>query len=178
MFSDNQITNTDLKICKEEYDKLQTEKHRIELQEEAILTMASLRLEKLLNLNRLDFAHLSNAYSTFAQNDLESMQFKIVDMTIRDLFFENELDFEFVTINPINEFGYEYLYKNKETIITIKIPSASTITKDNIDKLNWGVFAVYEILKTYNTGTELLLIVKSDDTTLIKSELTKYLKNK
>lgn len=170
------ITNIDLKIYKEEYNKLQMEERRIHLQQEAILTTAAVKLEKIFNLNRLDFAHLSNAYSVFTQNDLESMQFKIVDMTIRDLFFTNEADFEFVTINPEIEVGYNYLYKYKDRTICIKIPSAPYVTMENIEKLEWGVFTVYEVLKSYNLGTELALIVKSDDTNLIRNKITEYLR--
>jgi len=170
------ITNMDLKIYKEEYDKLQMEERRIQLQKEAILTTAAMKLEKVFNLNRLDFAHLSNAYSVFTQNDLESMQFKIVDMTIRELFFTNESEFEFVTINPEIEVGYSYLYKYKDKTICIKIPSAPYITMENIDKLEWGVYSVYEVLKSYSLGAELALIIKSDDTTLIKNKITEYLR--
>lgn len=175
MVTSKEISNRDLKIYKEEFDKLQTEERRIQLQKEAILTTAAMKLEKQFNLNRLDFAHLSKAYSVFTQNDLESLQFKIVDTTIRDLFLTYEADFEFVTINPAMEVGYEYLYRYQDKTIAIKIPSAPYVTMENIDKLDWGVFSVYEVLKTYNTGTELALIVKSDDTNLIKTKISEYL---
>ena len=175
MVTSKEISNSDLKIYKEEFDKLKVEERRIQLQKEAILTTAAMKLEKQLNLNRLDFAHLSNAYSVFTQNDLESLQFKIVDTTIRDLFLTHEADFEFVTINPEIEVGYSYLYKYKDKTICIKIPSAPYITMENIDKLEWGVYTVYEVLKSYSLGAELALIIKSDDTTLIKNKITEYL---
>ena len=95
MIKPNELTNKDLQIFKSEYDRLITERKRIDLQIEAILTTSALKLEKIFNTNRLDYAHVANAYSAFSTGDMESMQFRIVDTTIRDLFLQDEKNFKF-----------------------------------------------------------------------------------
>lgn len=173
--STSEITNSELKVYKEEYDRLLQERRRLDLQMEAILTTSAVKLEKVYNTRRLDFAHLTNAYSSFTQNDLDSMQFKIADTTIRDLFFTDENQFTFISIIPYESGAYEFLYQYTNKTISIKIPTASNITKDNIDKLEWGVFTVYDILKRTDVGTEKVIICRTDDIDTIKRTLAEYL---
>ena len=175
MISTSKITNAELKVYKEEYDKLLKERERVNLQIEAILTTAALKLDKQYNTNRLDYAHLSNAYSVFSQNDLESMQFKIVDITIRDLFLNDSNDYEFITMTPYESGAYEFMYRYLNRTISIKIPTASDINKDNLDKLDWGVITVYEVLKSTDVAIEKVIIVQSDDPSIISSSITAYL---
>ena len=148
-YSLNDLTNRDLKLYNAEYDRLRSERDRIDLQIEAILTTSALKLEEEMNKRRLDYAHLSNAYSAFVQNDLESMQFAIVDQTIRDLFFLNPDKFKFVTIEPHNSGTFEYLYKYEDRTISIKIPSAPLITKDNVESLNLSVSCAVVLYKLF-----------------------------
>ena len=173
----NNITNPDLKVYKEEYDRLIKERKRLDLLMDAVLTSSALKLDTIYNKNRLDYAHLSNAYSAFASGDKESMQFSIVDTTIRDLFFTDWEGFEFVTIEPYEIGAYEFIYKHKNTdkIISIKIPTASRITKDNIDKLEWGVITVYENIKRTDMATEKIIVIQSDDIDAVKVAIRSYL---
>lgn len=171
----SELTNTELKAYQNEYAKLITERQRTDLQIDAILTTAALNLENVMNKCRLDYAHLSNAYAAFTQNDTESMQFIIVNQTIQDLFFLNSNQFEFITILPYESGAYEYLYRYENHTVSIKIPTASKITKDNINALNWGLITVYEVFKRAETVTEKVIIVESDDTELIKRKLADYL---
>lgn len=171
-----ELTNEELKVYKEEYDRLFQERKRLDLQIDAILTTAALKLEKVYDTSRLDFAHLSNAYSAFTSNNLESMQFKIVDTTIRDLFFLNERNFSFITIVPYESGAYEFLYQyHNDVTISIKIPVSQIINKDSIERLEWGIFTVYEIKKRVELCTEKVEIVRSDDTSVIRKELNDYL---
>lgn len=168
-----ELTNYELSICKDEYDRLINEKRRIELQTEAILTMAAIKLSKLYDTKRLDYAHLSNAYSAFTQQDMESMQFQVVNQTIKDVFLPND-NFEFITILPYESGAFEYYYRYKGKTVSIKIPTASSITKDNIVSLDWGIFTVYEVVKDTNTCTEKIIIIRSDDTDTIRTEISNY----
>lgn len=180
-YSLNDLTNRDLKLYNAEYDRLRSERNRIDLQIEAILTTSALKLEEEMNKRRLDYAHLSNAYSAFVQNDLESMQFAIVDQTIRDLFFLNPDKFEFVTIEPYDSGTFEYLYKYEDRTISIKIPSAPLITKDNVESLDWGLITVYEVFNLKNSISESVgvvqkeIVIRSDDVTLIARKIADYL---
>ena len=168
-----ELTNYELNICREEYDKLMSERKRIDLQLEAILTMASIKLSKAYDMKRLDYAHLSNAYSAFTQQDLESMQFQVVNQTIKDIFLPND-NFDFITIFPYESGAFEYFYRYKNKTISIKIPTASTINKDNIVSLDWGIFTVYENIKSTDICTEKLLIIRSDDNELIRRKISDY----
>lgn len=175
VFKNSEITNEDLKTYKEEYDRLMQELRRLDLQMEAILTTAAIKLEKVYNSRRLDYAHLSNAYSAFTQNNLDSMQFNVVDITIRDLFFRNEKEFKFITIVPYESGAYEFMYQYHTTTISIKLPVVQNITKDNINNIEWGIFTVYEITKRTEICNEKLEIIRSDDTDVIKTKLFEYL---
>ena len=103
------------------------------------------------------------------------MQFKIVDTTIRDLFFTNDTDFKFVSIEPYESGAYEFVYQYKGATISIKIPASQNIDKDNIDDLEWGLFTVYDIKKRTDLITEKVVIIRSDNTENIKTTLNKYL---
>ena len=81
-------------------------------------------------------------------------------MTVRnwvDLFLKIEMN------------NFRYLLRT-----SIKIPTASSITKDNIVSLDWGIFTVYEVVKDTNTCTEKLIIIRSDDTDTIRTEISNY----
>lgn len=168
-----ELTDYELSICKDEYDRLLNEKRRIELQTEAILTMAAIKLSKLYDTKRLDYAHLSNAYSAFKQQDMESIQFQVVNQTIKDVFLPNE-DFEFITIIPYESGAFEYYYRYNNKTISIKIPTASTINKDNIVSLDWGIFTVYESIKSNDICNEKILIIRSDDNEFIRRKISDY----
>lgn len=170
-----EITNLDLRLYKEEYGRLQIESKRISLQMEAILTASALKLEAEMNKRRLDNAHLSKAYIAFTQQETDSMPFAIVDQTIKDLFFLDQNKFEFITIEPHTSGTFEYLYRCEDRTISIKIPSANIIDKDNINDLNWGLITVYEVLKRMDGIIEKVIIIESDDTTLIARKIADYL---
>ena len=174
MINSTELTNSDLQIYKTEYEKLLMEKRRVELHINAILTTASIELDKSFNTNRLDFAHISNAYQMFVSGDTDSMQFRIADTTIRDLFLPCEQEFKFTTIVP-HEQAYEFIYQYHDRTISIKIPTAPTVTKDNIESLNWGVFTVYEITKRTDISTEKIELIRSDNADNIKSKLSDLL---
>ena len=173
--SKHELTNKNIKKYKEEYNRLVADKERLNIQIDAVLTSASIELDKVYNSHRLDFAHLNNAYTAFLQNDLISMQFKLVDNTIRELFLNNDDDFKFISIIPYESIAYEFIYQYGNRIISIKIPVASTITKDNIDSLDWGVFTVCDMVKRTTIGTEKVVIVRSDDVAVIKNTIIEYL---
>lgn len=170
----SEITNYDLKRYNEEYERLSAEKSRILLQTEAVLTTAALKLEVEMNKRRLDYAHLSNAYIAYKDNDLESMSFKIVNQTISDLFFLEPNKFEFISIQSYNAGPYEFMYKYGERVIAIKIPAAPTITNENINELDWGLITVSEVFERNDKVTEFKRIIKSDDTELIARKLIEY----
>lgn len=175
MIRSSELTNGELRSYKEEYDRLFMERKRLDLHIDAILTTAAIKLEKIYNTTRLDYAHLSNAYLAYTQNGLDSMQFKIVDTTVRDLFFINERDFKFVSIEPYESGAYEFIYQYNGVTISIKIPVSQTIDKDNIDNLEWGLFTVYDIKKRTDLVTEKVVIIRSDNTEIIKTTLMNYL---
>ena len=171
----SEITNYDLRRYNEEYERLTAEKSRILLQTEAVLTTAALKLEVEMNKRRLDHAHLSNAYVSYKDNDMESMSFKIVNQTIFDLFFLEPDKFEFVSIQSYIAGPYEFLYKCNERVIAIKIPAAPTISAENINELDWGLITVSEVFERNDKVTEFKRIRKSDDTELIARKIVEYL---
>lgn len=170
-----EITNLDLKLYNEEFRNLIAQRKRVELQIEAILTTAAIKLEEAMNKRRLDYTHLSNAYVAFTENNTESMQFAIVNQTVKDLFFLEQDKFEFSTIIPYQAGPFEYLYRYNNKTISIKIPTAPKITKDNINELNWGLITVCEVVNRAEVITEKVIIVESDDTDLIARKLADYL---
>ena len=172
------LNNYDLCRYKDEYERLRQERDRISIQMEAILTASSVVLSDIVDRNRLDFAHLSNAYSAYSSNDLDSIAFKIVLQTIEDLFLPNS-EFTFIRIVEHMSGPYEYIYSYKGNLtvpklISIKIPIASSINKDNIEKLDWGVYTVYEITEESSSCLRYGVIVKSDDVTAIRRALIDY----
>lgn len=171
----HELTNKNIRKYKEEYNRLIADRERLNTQIDAVLTVASIELDKVYNNHRLDFAHINNAYAAFLQNDLTSMQFKLVDNTIRELFLNNDDDFKFISIIPYESIAYEFIYQYGNKTISIKISVASTITKDNIDLLDWGIFTVCDMIKRTTIGTEKVVIVRSDDVTVIKNAIIEYL---
>lgn len=171
----HELTNKNIRKYKEEYNRLIADRERLNTQIDAVLTAASIELDKVYNNHRLDFAHINNAYAAFLQNDLTSMQFKLVDNTIRELFLNNDDDFKFISIIPYESIAYEFIYQYGNKTISIKISVASTITKDNIDLLDWGIFTVCDMIKRTTIGTEKVVIVRSDDVTVIKNAIIEYL---
>lgn len=71
MIRSSELTNGELRSYKEEYDRLFMERKRLDLHIDAILTTAAIKLEKIYNTTRLDYAHLSNAYLAYTQNGLD-----------------------------------------------------------------------------------------------------------
>lgn len=86
------ITNTKLDTYLKEVNRLDTEMERLNIQKEAMLTVASIELNKVYNNLRLDYSHLLNAISAVNSNDLDNTSFKLVNQTILDLFMYNEDD--------------------------------------------------------------------------------------
>lgn len=174
MIPSNKITDSELKICREEYDRLIVDKQRIELQMNAILTTAALRLAKRYDTNRLDYVHLSNAYNAYLQKDTESMQFKVVDMTIRNLFLNNDEKFKFVNVENKDSCTYEFLYSYGDKLILISIPAVSNIDENSLDVMDWGVITVHEFLNSEYLIPQ-LLIAQSDDYNIVSSCIKDYL---
>ena len=173
------LTNDSLIRFKDEYEKIKQEKERLEIQMEALLTASSVVLTNVIDKNRLDYSHLSNAYSAYALNDLDSMSFKIVLQTIEDLFLPSD-EFKFIRIEEYKSGPYEYIYsyKGKLTVpklISIKIPTSFSVTNDNIENLEWGVYTVYELTEESNLCTRYNTIVKSDNADTIRRALIDYL---
>ena len=163
---------------KDEYERLRQERDRISIQMEAILTASSVVLSDIVDRNRLDFAHLSNAYSAYSSNDLDSIAFKIVLQTIEDLFLPNS-EFTFIRIVEHMSGPYEYVYSYKGNLtvpklISIKIPIASSINKDNIENLDWGVYTVYELTEESSSCLRYTAIIKSADANAIRRALIDY----
>lgn len=173
------LNNYDLCRYKDEYERLRQERDRISIQMEALLTASSVVLSDIVDRNRLDFAHLSNAYSAYSSNDLDSIAFKIVLQTIEDLFLPNS-EFTFIRIEEHMSGPYEYVYSYKGNLtvpklISIKIPIASSINKDNIEKLDWGAFTVSEVIEESKLCNRYNTIVKSDKPDDIRIALMDYL---
>ena len=173
------LTNNNLIRFKDEYEKLKQEKERLEVQMEALLTTSSVVLSDIMDKNRLDYSHLSNAYSAYAQNDLDSMAFKIVLQTLEDLFLPSD-EFKFIRITEYESGPYEYVYSYQgrltvPKLISIKIPVSFSVTKDNIEKLEWGVYTVYELTEESNLCTRYNTIIKSDNADIIRRALIDYL---
>jgi hypothetical protein len=173
--SNEELTNSGLKVYKQEWERLVEERQRTDLLIDAILTASSISLETVQNTRRLDFTHLHNAYSAYTQQDIDSMAFKIVDTTIRDLFFENEQYFQFKDIIYYDSECFEFLYEHPKALICITIPSASNINKDNVLKLNWGIITISRVSKMSPSISEHTIICQSDNIDYLRTSLANYL---
>lgn len=172
------LTNYSLCEYKDEYERLRQEMKRLEVQMNAILTASSVVLSDIVDKNRLDFAHLSNAYASYQAGELDSMAFKIALQTVEDLFLPNS-EFTFIRIVEHLSGPYEYIYSYKGNLtvpklISIKIPIASSINKDNIENLDWGVYTVYELTEESSSCLRYTAIIKSADADAIRRALIDY----
>lgn len=173
-----ELTNPVLKRYKDECKRLTAEIERLELYKEAILSKASQVIDSVANVRRLDYGNLTNAFSAYQNNELDSIHFTVVDTSIRNLFNlpENEFEFVSVTHHEYTNRAYAFTYKKNDVTIEIKIPSDSNMDETFITDSDWGMITAYVVNRISESEVEKIMIAKSDDYEIIANAIGDYFK--
>lgn len=178
------ITSYEMKALCAEYERIQAEEERLSMIKHSVVTTAILTINRKLNHMGLGFRKLDDALCAYVDGNIDDMRFKIVDRTIRDIFYLDDSLYKFDSIAKESKFGYGFRYSRDDKIISIEIPAFPHINADDaldVDAtkfdLNWGCFKVYSVETSikHNICCDTLNIIADSDSVMnIVTAIRKY----
>ena len=116
------ITSYEMKALCAEYERIHAEEERLSLIKHSVVTTAILTINRKLDYMGLGFRKLDDALCAYVDGNIDDMRFKIVDRTIRDIFYLDDSLYKFDSIVKESKFGYGFRYSRDDKIISIEIP--------------------------------------------------------